>query len=303
LTFTARVGALLVTAAALGAAAGDCQAGITRYCDPQGKLSAEQKDKLLRFGGVVKTELENSGASVALIARSGLDLARFGFRYSHAGVSLKGSPDTPWAVRQLYYACDEGRPRIFDQGMSAFVLGTDEPAIGYVSLVFVPAAAAAELERTTLDRRLALQLLGTTYTANAYPYSVSYQNCNQWVVELLATAWGGLGAAEDPRTPAQQWLRGRGYEPSVFDVGWPLMWVGALIPWVRSDDHPAEDTSAWRYRVSMPASIEAFVHATVPGATRVEICHNGKQVVVHRGWEPVAEGCQAGPGDEVVALD
>jgi hypothetical protein len=206
-------------------------------------------------------------------------------------------------VRQLYYACDENRPRIFDQGMSAFVLGTDEPAIGYVSLVFVPADATADLEREALDRRRVLQLLGTIYSANAYPFSLNYQNCNQWVAELLATAWGHPPDGDDLRAPAQRWLRGQGYEPSVFEVGWPLMWLGALIPWVRSDDHPPEDTSAWRYRVSMPASIEAFVRATVPGATRVEICHTDKQVVVHRGWEAIAEGCQPGPQDSVISLD
>ena len=41
----------------------------------------------------------------------------------------------------------------------------------------------------------ALALLGREYSANAYPFSPRYQNCNQWVAELLATAWRPAGAA------------------------------------------------------------------------------------------------------------
>jgi hypothetical protein len=293
-----------------------CDAAALRFCDRQVPLSAGQKDTLLRFGGIVKDELEGSGQQLALIARSGLDLSRFSVRYSHAGLSLKASPNTPWSVRQLYYACDEGVPRLYDQGMSGFLLGTDDPAIGYVSLVFLPAAEAAELERVALDNRRALQLLSTAYSANAYPWSLRYQNCNQWLSELLATAWGDLelaagpdgaapsGADADARTRAQRWLKLQGYEPSVFDVGYrPLIWLGAALPWLHNDDHPAEDLERAIYRVSMPASIEAFVHAALPQATRVEICHSGSQVVIRRGWEPIAEGCRPGARDTVIRLD
>ena len=106
------------------------------------------------------------------------------------------------------------------------------------------------------------------------------------------------------RMRAARWLREHGYRPSVFDVGWrPLMWLARAIPWLHDDDHPPEDLGQQLFRVSMPASIEAFVRATVPGATRVELCHAGRRVVIRRGWEPIAEGCQAGEQDTVVMLD
>jgi len=281
------------------------QASRLGVCDPPAELDAAQKDRLFRFGSIVKAELEDSGQRVALVARSGLDLARFGVRYSHAGFSLKGSADTPWAVRQLYYACDEGLPRIFDQGMLAFVLGTNEPALGYVSVLLLPPEAAAEVERRALDNRQALQLLGTRYSANAYPFNPLYQNCNQWVVELLAMARGGLDDdAAPPRERAQAWLKAQGYQPTVFDVGWrPLMWVSTWVPWLHDDDHPREDLARQRYLVSMPAAIEAFVQASLPGAERLEFCHNERQVVVRRGWEPIADGCVAGERDTVIPLD
>lgn len=297
--------ALLLSLALLAGAAQAGMADSLRFCDSQAQLSAADQDKLIRFGAVIKSQLDQSGARLALIARSGLQLDRFGQRYSHAGLSLKASGNTPWSVRQLYYACEERRPRIYDQGMSGFLLGTHDPALGYVSVVLLPPEPAAALERAALDDRQALQLLGVAYSANAYPFSAQYQNCNQWVVELMATAWGNkLDAADEPRARAQQWLREQAYEPSVMDVHWmPLMWAGAVVPWVHRDDHPAEDLAAARFRVSMPASIEAFVHGRWPDAQRLEFCHTARQIVIRRGWAPIAEGCQVGPGDEVLLLD
>ena len=182
---------------------GAAHASSTRFCDEPVPLTAEQKDKLFRFGAVIKDELEASGESLAFIARSGLDLGRFGVRYSHAGLSLKTGLSTPWSVRQLYYACDERRPRVFDQGISGFLLGLNDPSIGYVSIVFVPPAQAAAMESAALDNRRALQLLGATYSANAYPFSLKYQNCNQWLMELLATTWGRLERGDQARAQAQ----------------------------------------------------------------------------------------------------
>lgn len=306
LAWPARAAWLLGLFASLSVSCG-VQAASLRYCDRPLSLSAEHKDKLFRFGGVIKAELEKSGESVALMSRSGLDLSRFGQRYSHAGFSLKASPDTPWAVRQLYYACDEQRPRIYDQGVSGFLLGTSDPAIGYVSVVFLPPAAAHPLERAARDNRQALNLLGATYSANAHAFSQQYQNCNQWVAEMLATAWGGwlVDDTPHPRVAAQQWLQAQGYLPTLFDVGDRiLLWLAtAFVPWLHSDDHPSEDLHEAHLRISMPASIEGFIRDTVPGATRIEFCHTDQHIVVHSGWTPIAEGCQPGENDTVIAYD
>jgi hypothetical protein len=296
--------ALVALGGLLGAPWVACQAGALRFCDQPAALTAAEQDKLLRFADIVKTELETSGQGLALIARSGLDLSRFGARYSHSGISLKASPNAPWSVRQLYYACDERRPRIFDQGISGFLLGTDDPSVGYASVVFLPATPAARLERAALDSRQALKMLGPTYSANAYPFALLYQNCNQWVMELLALAWGGLDGADDPRAQAQRWLQDRAYVPSRFDVGNPaLMLIGSFIPWLHSDDHPPEDIRQMVYHVSMPASIEAFIRSNVPGATRIEFCHTDRYAVVRRGWEPIGEGCRPEAGDAVLSIE
>jgi hypothetical protein len=274
------------------------------FCDRAPALTARQQDRLLSFAATVRQVLEGSGQSAALIARSGLDLKRFDIRYSHAGISLRASENTPWSVRQLYYACEERRPRIFDQGLAGFVSGTDDPSVGYISIVLLPTEATAPIERTALDRPRALRLLAATYSANAHPYGLRYQNCNQWVAELLATAWGDLVDGADLRARAQAWLGGQHYEPAPVEVGsHALMFAGHFIPWIHFDDHSEDDRFALRFRTSLPTSIEDFVRQRVPGAQRIELCHDEERIVVRRGWQALPDGCRPEAGDEVIAFD
>jgi hypothetical protein len=276
-------------------------------CDRPREPGVDQRDVMLRFAAVVREQLAGSGQDVALVARSGLDLHRLDVRYSHAAVVLKDNDDRPWSVRELYYSCEEKKPRVYDEGLTGFLLGTDDPETGYISLVFLPPDHAGPLRATAVDKHHALGVLGASYSANAYPFSTRHQNCNQWVMELLADAWGARDAPADTdadaRVRAQAWLRAQGYLPTVFTASaHPMMWLADLVPWLANDDHPPEELAHNRYNVSMPASIETFVQARVPGASRVEICHAGRRVVVHRGWDDIAEGCVPGTGDRVIDL-
>ena len=298
----------LLGACALFGSAGAAHAGSapasSRFCDRAQELTAAQQDRLLRFAAVVREELGASEGSVALISRSGLDLARFGIRYSHAALAWRHDGDAGWSARQLYYACDEGRPRIFDQGTAGFVMGTENPALGYISLLKLPAETTPALRRTLLDPSRVQHLLAGRYSANAYAFNLKYQNCNQWVAELLAAAWGELADGDDLRARAQDWLRTAPYAPAPVDVGARWLMLGSLfVPLVHMDDHPPEAIRSMQLAVSLPASLEAFARQRLPASERVEICHDGKQVVVHRGWEPIADGCVPGANDRVVPLD
>ena len=287
-------------------------AGLPVFCEKNREITAAEQDRALRFAGAVKAELERSGMDVAVVSRAGLDLSRFGLLYSHAGIALKDNPGGAWAVRQLYYACDESRPRLFDQGMSGFVFGADTPGRGHVALLFLPAADSALLSRAALDKRLALALLANKYSANAYAFATRYQNCNQWVAEMLAGAWGDIaGAGADAgdagtamRTRAQAWLRAQGYAAGPVRVPshW-LMFAGQFVPLVHVDDHPLDDIYALALHTSVPAAIEDFLHRRLPDARRVELCRDERHIVVHRGWEPLGADCLPLPGDEVVDLE
>ena len=293
----------LALALALAAGAAQASSDSSRFCDRTQPLSASQQDKLLRFAAVIREELALTDGSAALVSRSGLDLSRFNIRYSHAAVAWRGDSGA-WTARQLYYACDEKRPRIFDQGLAGFAMGTDDPALGYVSIVRMPADAADALKRASLDTPRALHLLAARYSANSYPFSVLYQNCNQWVAEMIAAGWGGLADGDDLRERAQGWLRESRYAPEPVAVGSRLlMFASAFIPFLHLDDHPDADRDAMLLQVSLPSALEGFVREQLPGSERIEVCHDERQVVVHRGWTPVADGCVPAEGDRVVKLE
>ena len=295
-------------------------ASLSAFCTDTTEPGAAVQDRLIQVAAVVKAELAASGHRAAIVARSGLALKRLGQRYSHAGVSLQASPNAPWSVRQLYFACDEQRPRIFDQGLPGFVLGVHDAEVGFVSALLLPPEPEAALTQAALDDALALQLLGSTYSANAHAFALTFQNCNQWLAELLATAWGGQQmAAPDGRradTPdgspdtlraraqAQTWLRQQGYQATVLDISWgPLLWLANLSPWLHTRDHPAADLAAARLRVSMPEGLERFVRQQHPTTQRLEVCYTSKHAVVRRGWTPLPDDCQPAEGDHVVPLN
>jgi hypothetical protein len=290
--------ALLLALAATAAHAGALS---RQFCGHAGaERGAAEHDRLLRFAEAARRELNASGARIALVARSGIDLERFAIRHTHAGLSLRASANAPWSVRQLYYACDAGQPRLFDQGLAGFVLGADDAQSGHLSLVLLPDEAAHALERAALDSPRALALVAGAYSANAYAFSTRYQNCNQWVAELMAAAWGE-GVAT--RETAQAWLARHGYAPARVDLGAPW-WraAAAFVPWLNFDDQPAE-REALTVLTSLPASLDAFVRQHWPGTRRIELCHDSRRIVVREGWTPIERGCVEREGDRVTAFD
>jgi hypothetical protein len=289
-----------LAAALLLAAGGVAQAGSPpRGCDRPIEVTATQQDRLLRFAAVVREALAASGAEMALIARSGTDLSRFGLRYSHAGVALADGLGMPWAVRQLYYACAEGQPRLFDQGLAGFVSGSDDASVGYVRLLLPPPEAATQWADAARDKPLALGLLNARYSANAYAFSTRYQNCNQWVAELIAAATAGTTARED----AQAWLQREGYAPQPVHASPWLMLAGRFVPWLHFDDHPPEQLAAGAVQTSLPDSLEAFALQRWPTARRIELCHGPHGVVQREGGAPLAAGCVPQQGDTVTVLN
>lgn len=298
-------------------------------CERGGPVSVTRQDEMLRLAARVMRELDASGASAVLVSRAGTDLRRFGLRYSHAGIALKDNPGGAWAVRQLYYVCDESRPRLFDQGLAAFLMAGDATGTTFLSMVSMPAAQDLALARAALDKPTALRLLGDRYSANANAFSWRYQNCNQWVAELMGIAWEAPTAPEHSATPAdpppsmasanrstaigatapraraQQALRRLGYEPETVEIGsQALMFAAHWIPLLHVDDHPLDDLYAQRMRVSLPTSLERFMTRQSPRAARVEMCLRDQRVVIHRGASSLGEDCSpASPQDEVIALD
>ena len=79
-----------------------------------------------------------------------------------------------------------------------------------------------------------------------------------------------------------------------------VIWAGHFVPLIHTSDHPPENVDKNIFEVSMPASIEQFVQQRIATTERVEMCLKDNRIVIHRGWTPIADGCVAGPDDEVL---
>ena len=310
---TAGLGLGLLAALALGLTLVTSARAAT-FCDRGGEVPATEQDRQLQVVAVARRELVASGVEAALVSRSGTDLSRFQLQYSHSGLALKDSRNGPWSVRQLYYACDESRARLYDQGLAGFLLSAGKTAPIRLAIVTLPGEAGSRLAARALDNRLALALLSPRYSASAYAFATRYQNCNQWVAELMGFAWqpgeddapasGSPDTATTPdRAQAQRALRALGYDPAPVAVpSHAVMFAAQFVPLIHSDDHPLDDLYAMRLKVSTPSALEAFVHQRVPQAQRIELCATGGEIVVRRGWQPLPPDCHAAPGDEVLPL-
>lgn len=273
------------------------------FCGQTEAHDAAQQDQLLRVATALQRVLDAEAAPAALVARSGMNLHRVGLTYSHAGLALRAHPAGAWTVRQLYYDCAHGLPRLYDQGLPGFVLGNGDADLGHLSVVLLPGPAGAQAAATALDGERAKALLAAHYSANAFAWATRYQNCNQWVAELLATAWAPLAAGPELRERAQAWLSTAGYAPSAVDVASPLVQVVALFsPWLHADDHPEADLKAARIRVSTPEALAAFALTQVPGARQIELCHTAQHLVVREGGLPLPADCTPAATDRVLPL-
>ena len=275
------------------------------FCDRGGEVPATEQDRQLQVVAVARRVLVASGVEAALVSRSGTDLSRFQLQYSHSGLALKDNRNGPWSVRQLYYACDESRARLYDQGLAGFLLSAGKTAPIRLAIVTLPGEAGNRLAARALDNRLALGLLSPRYSASAYAFATRYQNCNQWVAELMGFAWQPRedDAPTPDRVQAQRALRALGYDPTPVVVpSHAVMFAAQFVPLIHSDDHPLDDLYAMRLKVSTPAALEAFVHQRVPQAQRIELCATAGEIVVRRGWQPLPPDCRAAPDDEVLPL-
>ncbi|GAP36467.1 DUF2145 domain-containing protein [Piscinibacter sakaiensis] len=231
----AAAAALLV---ALLAAAPAAQAG--RACDAK-PLAAVDVARAMDLALATARALDASGATVAVLARAGQDLGRYGLRWSHLGFAyrvaepLDGRPGT-WRVAHKLNHCGSARADLYRQGLGEFFL--DDPYEYRAAVVpLAPAVQAALAPVLADDARLA-QLHTPAYSMVAYPWAQRYQQSNQWAIETLAMA---REPAAGTRERAQAWLRLQGYEPTTLRLG-PLTRLGARATAanVAFDDHPDE---------------------------------------------------------------
>ena len=189
----------------------------------------------------LKVYLDESQASVALVARAGQDLRQYHLRYSHLGIAQKDAQGR-WIIMHELNECGTAKSGLFNEGLANFFM--DDP-FQYESLILIPQTQFQEKILTTLNAPIAKNLHFSQYNMLAFPFSTQYQNSNQWVLEVLATALSSSPTNENiannlsNRNKAQAWLQTKQYQPDTIALS-TFTRLGARLfkANISFDDHP-----------------------------------------------------------------
>jgi hypothetical protein len=249
-------------AAALLAAAATCQAGRSCEAHAPETLSVQRAMTLAEH---VAQRLDDSGAQVAAIARAGQDLGRWGLRYSHMGFAYRDGG--VWRVVHKLNHCGTAEAAVYRQGLGEFFL--DDLHEYRSAIVVLAPDVQARLLPVLQDNRQLARLHTPAYSMVAYPWSVTYQQSNQWLLETLAMAQDPA-AATRPR--AQAWLQLRGYEPTTLRLG-AFTRLGARITAanVAFDDHPNAKRFSDRIETVTVDSVFAWLQRSGLGGAPITV--------------------------------
>lgn len=208
-------------------------------------------------------ELDGDGAQVAIVARVGQDLSRYGLRYSHLGIARRDPASGTWMMVEELNRCGTAHSTLYADGFGNFFL---DDMFAYEAKVVIPSAAVQRQLDAALASGTAMRLHEPRYNEIAYPWRTRYQNCNQWVLETLAAALDPQAVAS--RATAQAWLRAAGYRPSTLHVA-PFEQLGAQLfaTNIAFDDHPQDRVLAGDIDVVTAESVIDFVTRIDAGAT------------------------------------
>jgi hypothetical protein len=133
---------------------------------------------------VVKA-LEKQNAPVALLARNGTDLTKYGLHYSHVGFVVRDHSDGRWTVIHLLNQCRSSHSDIYAQGLVNFF--TDDLQSQDARIVWLKPELASRLA-TLLTSHAALSVFDPDYSVIARYDSKRYQNSTAWVLDVLSIA-------------------------------------------------------------------------------------------------------------------
>ena len=204
---------------------------------------------------------------VALVARVGQDLSRFGLEYSHVAFVLRDHPDGRWTVVHLLNRCGTDSSGIYSEGLVNFYL--DDLIDERTAIVWLePALARRVAEARAGDGPRALH--NRHYSAIARPESMQYQNSTSWLLEIVELAMHGDKPA-DGRARAHQLLAQDRFQPDVLRIPYIERLAGAVtVANVSFVDHPLGDRLSGHYRVVTVDSIFRYLAQQHVVAGRVD---------------------------------
>jgi hypothetical protein len=230
--------------------------------------TAEGSAKSARLSTQVREMLDGQKHSFALVARAGVDLSEFGLRHSHVGVAWRDHPRGRWYTFHLLNRCGTSQSELIEQSLEDFY---NVEQHDYEALIAAPSFPMQIRLQKAFFSPIAQTLHEREYNMIAHPFSTKYQNSNQWVLEVMASALAPVGHVGS-RLSAQEWLKDNGFAPSVIPIGAGKR-AGARLfsPHVRFSDHTDEEWQAQRYSVVSVDSVIAFIKARDKGLAEARI--------------------------------
>jgi hypothetical protein len=236
------------------------QAG--RACEEK-PSDAQRIEKAMNLALNTARALDASGAKVAVVARVGQDLSKYGLRYSHLGLAYLVEPAVAgstipgvWRVAHKLNHCGSAQASVYRQGLAEFFL--DDLQAYEAGVVMLNQETQTQVLDVLQDNQRLLQMHTPEYNMLAYPWSLRYQQSNQWALETLAMA---LDKSVVTRQQAQAWLMLKAYVPTTLTIG-ALKRLGARVGAanIAFDDHPNDKRFSDRIETVTVDSVFQWLH-------------------------------------------
>lgn len=236
--------ALLLCACALAAHAGTTCKATT--ASPQAIAAAAAT------ASEVAQALDARDRPVALVARVGTDLSKYGLRLSHVGFVLRDHPDGRWTVVHELNACGTAHSSLYAQGLVNFFV--DDLVSQDAKIVWPDDDTSAAL--VALLARDPSRVHDADYSVIARFGSAKYQNSTAWVLETIGAAQAATGSRRD----AQSWVASHGFRPDVLHIPYSQRVLGGLFSANAAfTDHPVGARLSGEYRVVTVRAIFRFL--------------------------------------------
>ena len=232
-------------------------------CGERSAPTPEALARGLQLGEKMRDQLESSGASMALIARVGLNLSEYNQRFTHMGVAVRDHVRNRWQVLHLFNPCGKSQSEIMTQPLEKFY---EVDLFEFEAMALVPSQARqAQLRNVFLNPVKAKALHTPAYNMIAHPFNTRFQNSNQWILEMIAMGLDDSQSVSN-RTQAQEWLKAQAYEPGAIRIP-NLKRTGARLfsSHISFADHTQEEYENQRYQVVTVDSIIRLLGGLDPG--------------------------------------
>jgi hypothetical protein len=211
----------------------------------------------------VYAALEQSDAPVALIARHGQDLGKYGLYYSHVGFAVRDRPEGRWTVVHELNFCGTDRSGLYAQGLVNFF--ADDLVDQDARIVWLQPELARRVT-AILDGQQARAVHDPHYSVIARYNSREWQNSTAWALDVLAAAELPPGDPID-RDRAQAEELALGFQPDTIHIPYGQRVLGGLFSAnTVFTDHPLSARLGGEYKVVTVRSILRWLDAM--GATK-----------------------------------